>query len=431
MGDLKSLLERAGLFPTMRLNRDLNILSNGQILTMNDVQEEFIQTMAQETHVEKNVVVTGPVGSGKTLLGLEAINIKKSHYKKKYGISSSECKNKLRIIILIGTGVEGNQLKQQLEISGSHSDCALDIVTKLHPDSEKLTRIFQDNENYKSFSHTLILLDEIKRSNICIVNLDENQHIDYIYSLRYGDSEAVQPKSKPLEVTDTIFCNLDQRQRSSQQILDLADYLKMHSGSLFSYPIRRWISGKSFSADIPLWVELSNSKSFFDYFKDKFESDDVMLLHYNPSNLNEIEEFCREQNWRCTSRGNVTGSEASVTILYDLDSFEYENLTRAKTKLVIVTIDGEQSRLLSKLQDIEEGNHDDEACEQYCKWYKDWFGQVLPDCQFKGNKSKIQNLLQKVHIEPDGSVTEVQYVKETSQGTKSMLSKMKNLFRRK
>ena len=30
--DLKSLLERAGLFPTMRLNRDLNILSKVKTL---------------------------------------------------------------------------------------------------------------------------------------------------------------------------------------------------------------------------------------------------------------------------------------------------------------------------------------------------------------------------------------------------------------
>merc|ERR1739836_48939 len=100
--DLKSLLERAGLFPELRINRDLSILSNGQILTMNDVQKEFIQNMAHEDHVEKDVIVTGPVGSGKTLLGLEAINIKKSHYKKKYGINSSDFKNKLRIIIVIG-----------------------------------------------------------------------------------------------------------------------------------------------------------------------------------------------------------------------------------------------------------------------------------------------------------------------------------------
>ena len=101
--ELKFLLEGAGLFAEMRMNRELNILSNGQILTMNDVQKEFIQTMAHEDHVEKDVIVTGPVGSGKTLLGLEAINIKKSHYKKKHGITSSDCKNKVRIIILIGT----------------------------------------------------------------------------------------------------------------------------------------------------------------------------------------------------------------------------------------------------------------------------------------------------------------------------------------
>ena len=103
--------------------------------------------------------MTGPVGSGKTLLGLEAINIKKSYYKKKYGIRSRDCKNKLRVIILIATSFEENQLKQQLEMSGSHSDCALDIVTEFYP----LTWTFQSDDNYKSFSHTLILLDEIDR----------------------------------------------------------------------------------------------------------------------------------------------------------------------------------------------------------------------------------------------------------------------------
>ena len=160
--DLKSLLERVGLFPALRINQDLNILSNGQILTMNDVQKEFIQTLTHEDHVEKDVVVTGPVGSGKTLLGLEAINIKKSHYKKKYGINSSDCKNMLRVIILIGSNEE-NELKEQLQMSESDHDCSLEIQTELVPNSEKLTMIFQANENYKFYSNTLIMLDEIKR----------------------------------------------------------------------------------------------------------------------------------------------------------------------------------------------------------------------------------------------------------------------------
>ena len=151
--DLKSLLERVGLFPTLRMNQDLNILSNGQILTMNDVQRDFIQTLTLEDHVEKDVIVTGPVGSGKTLLGLEALNIKKSHYKKRYGISSTDCKNKLRVIILLGTGKSewNSMLKQQLEISESFKDCTVDIETELNP-GVNLTKIFLANENYKSFS---------------------------------------------------------------------------------------------------------------------------------------------------------------------------------------------------------------------------------------------------------------------------------------
>ena len=180
---------------------------------------------------------------------------------------------------------------------------------------------------------------------MCKVKLEENLNVDYIYCLAYYDFGAVQTNSQPLEITDTtISCNLQQRQRSSQQILDLADYLQMHQHP-YRFPMRRWNSGKSFSFDIPLWVELDNPNSFFDYFKDKFESKDVMLIFDRmPPNLNDIEEFCREQKWRCTSRWNVRGSEASVTILYYFDDFGYEYLTRAKTQLVIVTIDGNWRR---------------------------------------------------------------------------------------
>ena len=177
--------------------------------------------------------------------------------------------------------------------------------------------------------------------------IDENQNVNYIYCLDYEDKNAVHTNFKPLEVTDTtISCNLEQRQRSSQQILDLADYLWVHYSRS---PIRRWNSGKSFSSDKPLWVKLSNqvvndrTRCFFDYIKDKFDSDDIMLIwddEHKPSNLNDIKKFCTEQKWRCTSYFNITGSEASVIILYGLDSFHYEFLTRAKTQLVIVTLAG-------------------------------------------------------------------------------------------
>ena len=179
------------------------------------------------------------------------------------------------------------------------------------------------------------------------LNLEGDQKVDYIHCLAYVDFKAVQPNFEPIEVTDTtVSCNLSQRQRSSQQILDLADYLQMH----YKHPIRRYEAPKSFSSDIiPLWIELDNPNAFFaldiwlcDYFKYKFECDDVMLIHQRPPNLNDIEECCREQKWRCASSHNVKGSEASATILYDFDDFVIEYFTRAKTQLIIVTIDEKQ-----------------------------------------------------------------------------------------
>ena len=66
------------------------------------------------------------------------------------------------------------------------------------------------------------------------------------------------------------------------------------------------------------------------------------------------------------------------------------------------------------LQDIEKGRHDDKACKEYCKEHKNRFDQELPDCQFKGNKSKIKNLLRKLYIDSDGNVSEVQFSDETT-----------------
>ena len=174
---------------------------------------------------------------------------------------------------------------------------------------------------------------------MCKVNCP--QTVDYIFCLSYWDEFAVETNFQAIEVTDTtISCNLSQRQRSSQQILDLADYLQMHMQKKLS--LRRYNSKSSFSAEIPLWIELTSPKSFFNYFN-VFECKDVMLMwdsSNEPSNLNDIKSFCAKQKWRCTSRSNAVGSEALVTILYDLKMFDYEDLTRAKTQLIVVTIYG-------------------------------------------------------------------------------------------
>ena len=207
--------------------------------------------------------------------------------------------------------------------------------------------------NFDFQNYFVLVIKSIFRSGMCKMNLEDYQNVDYIYCLRYWDENAVQDNCQALEVTETtVNCNLELRQRSSQEILDLADYLWMHHYHN-NYLIRK-NSSKSFSAKIlPLWIELADPNSIFGYLQDKSSDWNDVILMWNkykmPSNLVELEKFCNDKKWRFTPRWNVHGTEASVTILYDFDKFVYEFLTRAKAQLVIVTIEGKK-RYLLKIQ---------------------------------------------------------------------------------
>ena len=67
------------------------------------------------------------------------------------------------------------------------------------------------------------------------------------------------------------------------------------------------------------------------------------------------------------------------------------------------------SNISKALQNIEQGNHDDKVCEKYHNDCKCWIGQEQPDCEYKGNKFKIQKLIRKVHIDANGGLTKVQF----------------------
>ena len=405
--ELKFLLEESGLFSEIRLSRDLNILSRGQILKLNNIQTKFIQKMAQEINIEKNVIITGPVGSGKTMLGLETINMKKSHYRKKYGLNSSDCKDKLRVIICINA-TANNMLKQQMinDWLKSTIDCHQEIHTQEFRIQKDLKPILKGtNKNYQSYSHTLVMLDEILRDEMIQVDMEECK-IDYIYSIAYHD------QSHAYRVfhlrNDTFECNLLKRQRSSQEILNLADFSQMHMGygAWSHYKQKRFYmqysSEGSFSSDKPLWIELDTPSWFPHIFQNlletKFPTDDVMVI--SDQSGYDIKEFCRLKKWRWSHKFDVKGSEASVVVLFDLQSFGYEWFTRAKNQLVIVTIVNQVSDLSVFLNEIVKGKHDDNICNEYCRKYKDTWNQEI-HCQFKNDKSKIQSLVRKIHFKSE------------------------------
>ena len=79
--ELKFLLEGTGILSELRIQRDLNLISKGKILTLNATQKKFIELVAKEENIEKRLVhIEGRVGSGKTLLGIQVIKMKLSHY---------------------------------------------------------------------------------------------------------------------------------------------------------------------------------------------------------------------------------------------------------------------------------------------------------------------------------------------------------------
>ena len=259
--------------------------------------------------------------------------------------------------------------------------------------------------------------------------------VDVVQSISHGDQDAAKHPYNSLQVTETtIECNLVQRQRSSQQILDLADFLSYHSSkNMNNYLPRKYYPNcRSFSSEVPIWIELAVPSSFFPYFEKKFTDfrSNVMLIwniDNKPTNLEDIEEFCGRKQWRCTYGDNVRGSESSVTILYDHNDFHFEFFTRAKTQLVIVTLKGKKkyvlltkrcsffkvdfclcfSELSDVLQNIEKGRHNDECCEECHEDYIANFGYELEECEFKGDLFKIQKLIKKIHVDANGTAKEI------------------------
>ena len=100
--EFKFLLEGKGILSAIRLKREMNLQSKGKILTLDEIQEEFLRTLAKIENIEKKIVhIEGKVGSGKTLLEVEALKIKLFHYFLKYQLDCENMTKKLRVIILV------------------------------------------------------------------------------------------------------------------------------------------------------------------------------------------------------------------------------------------------------------------------------------------------------------------------------------------
>ena len=161
--NLKFLLESRGVLAKMKTKRDLCIQSRGKILTMSEVQKEFLDTMAKPENIEKKLVqIQGQVGSGKTLMGLEVIKMKLGHYLKSFKLTAGQGKELIRVIIVIAGLGRSDDLKEHLE-NELRADIGQQSYLEIHNDNlygGDLQKIIESKENFSKFKKTLIMIDE-------------------------------------------------------------------------------------------------------------------------------------------------------------------------------------------------------------------------------------------------------------------------------
>ena len=125
---LKFKLESSGLFPRLRMQRDLILISKGRILTLDQTQSDLLMQLAKDENNHKTVVISGPEGSGKSLLAVEATKMKIYSLLKKH--SSSD---QVKIRVVLCAAYQGDNrvpvlfrfLKEELEGFGNH--CLIDL----------------------------------------------------------------------------------------------------------------------------------------------------------------------------------------------------------------------------------------------------------------------------------------------------------------
>ena len=154
----------------------------------------------------------------------------------------------------------------------------------------------------------------------------------------------------------SIVSRLLQCQRSSQQILDLANFINRHT--IYQH-VPNIKAKESFRGPGPTWISLTNVNEFLpDQFIEYATSNlselkDVMFLSYPDPNLARLFD---QLNWKFCNLDEITGSESSVIIIFDHGYFfNYESLTRARHNrhnLILITTSWKRSVLQKRLEEI-------------------------------------------------------------------------------
>ena len=380
--DLRFALELDGIFPEMRLKRDLQLVTKGKQIMLDPTQIDLLYTMADPCNIEKTTILHGPEGSGKTLLAVEVLKMKLIHYMKKTKLPSNEAKKKIRVIVCGSYTGEDRVpllLKQLIEETKDIEDfCTIEFkplaeLKMKNPDSfqKRLNQVL-GLEN-KQFVQSLVMMDELY-PGFATERWKEFKGLpntDFVFALRHAFNDGVcltwmqslfQKEKDFQDIMEqqgvdvrenTVFCHLRKSFRCTQELLSLTYYMLMHSPHEEElYKQKSFVHlPQSLSGDglKPLWLEVPSLDAFIHYSdnNDRLKLETNVLIIYDQAFIDgeliyTLRGYAAKRNWRVCSSTSVMGSEASTVIIFNMKTIHFEAISRAVLQLIFVTTNEEE-----------------------------------------------------------------------------------------
>ena len=445
---VKNILERSGLFPEFKLERNLVVATKGRVIELDENQKNLIATIAKPENIEKSVVIKGPEGAGKTLLGTEIAKLLVNHYYWSKNYKPKEGQEKIHVIIsaCFNKANEVKLLMNQLEESLSND---MKAICKIDFKPIQATKAVQNPKDFnaignlvqelvrdaktpqKSYEKTILMIDELnpdfETSDWQVYR--PMKKVQIIFSLKYAFDDYKIKNKRDDEIESTfeqqddiivfdhiVIGSLHKSHRCSNEIRNFVYYLLIHSSEdEQQFQFKSFHHDKpSFDAGVkPIWLETKNANSFINYLKSETmlkEEADVILI-YDPLTIKRsdtsgiIERYCRKQKWKSYSEDEIVGAEASTVIIYDLEQFHFESFTRAINHLIIVTTSATDGSLKRALVDMRHGKHNDDECLSNCHANGSYFKQVPYLCPYNNSSLYPSRLINRVKEEQETEET--------------------------
>ena len=393
---VKVILERPGVFAMIRLRRNLVASTNGKVIDLDEKQVNLIYEVANPNNTSKNVVIQGPEGSGKTLLGIEIVKVLVSNYVYTNNLTPQQVKSHIRVIFSAcyksyNDPEEVALWKKQIEsiVNRDHVNSLyeVDVVSvqarvrqnpnEYNGDPNIILDVIKKNNRYGSFQKTFIMIDELdpsfESSDWAIYepfSCNGVNDVQIVFSLKYhfhdmkirnvrnvNDARDYNEIDRPLALPNVLIGRLHKAYRCSNEIRNFVYYLLMHEpDNVNVHKFKRFQHYEpSFGGQKPIWLDTPDAASFIN--KVRYDSrfsqllcesrarakeEETVVLIYDQDTIDEQEKgkligLCQNEKWNYCSKTEAVGTEFSAVIIYGFNEFHFDAFTRAISQLIIVT----------------------------------------------------------------------------------------------